>query len=72
MMPTNSTGPPSDTAAPVDSDALTSAIRSLRTTSTPRASAASSAEADQIEHARQRGEPDAREAIGTSAATIGA
>ena len=38
-MPTNATGPASDTAAPVASDALIRATRSLRRTSTPRAAA---------------------------------
>src|SRR5438477_634007 len=39
MIPTNGTGPPSETAAPVESDALTSATRSARTVSTPRVAA---------------------------------
>src|SRR5438093_11689773 len=39
MMPTNDTGPASDTAAPVAGDALTSATRSVRSTFTPRAAA---------------------------------
>ena len=41
-MPTNPTGPPSETAAPVASDALRNAQRCARTTSTPRLAATSS------------------------------
>ena len=61
MMPTNDTGPASDTAAPVASDALTSAIRSVRSTSTPRAAADSLPTLMQIEHARQRREARPRD-----------
>ena len=72
MMPTNGTGPPSDTAAPVESDALTRATRSARRTSTPRAAAAS---VPRLIKSRTRGS-DATNAkpaaIGTSAMTIGA
>ena len=41
MMPMKPTGPPTDTAAPVASEALTNATRCARTTSRPRDSAAS-------------------------------
>ena len=62
MMPTKSTGPPSDTAAPVDSDALTSAMRSVRDDVHAARLRRLLAEADEIEHARQRREAGAREA----------
>ena len=58
MMPTNETGPASETAAPVASDALTSATRSAL----PHVDAARrrrlGADADEVEHARQRADRD--------------
>jgi hypothetical protein len=70
MMPTNGIGPPSETADPVSSDALTSATRSARRTSTPRDSAAS---APMLTRSSSRGSvPIATQAaaIGTSATTM--
>ena len=71
-MPMNATGPASDTAAPVASDALTSATRSVRATSTPRVAADS---APTLIRSSTRGSvaiPAHANAIGTSAATSGA
>ena len=72
MMPTNPTGPAMDTAAPVASDAPTSARRSAPSTSTPRADAAS---APRLSRSSARGSvekiPYAAASSG-SAATIGA
>ena len=70
-MPTKPTGPASDTAAPVASDALTSAMRSNRSTLTPRAAADS---APTLMRSSTRGSdamPAMASDIGSSAATIG-
>ena len=55
-MPMNPTGPPTDTAAPVASDALTNATRCARTTSRPRVLGGVGAEAEQVQRTRQPGE----------------
>ena len=72
MMPTNETGPASDTAAPVASDALTSATRSVRSTSTPRAAADSLPTLIRSSTRGSVAKPTQAIAIGTSAAAIGA
>ena len=71
MMPTNETGPASDTAAPVASDALTSATRSVRSTLTPRAAADSLPTLMRSSTRGSVANPAHAIAIGTSAATIG-
>ena len=72
MMPTNDTGPASDTAAPVASDALTSATRSVRSTFTPRAAADSLPTLIRSSTRGSVANPAQASAIGTSAAPIGA
>src|SRR5919201_2251230 len=71
MMPTNGTGPPSDTAAPVHSDALTSATRSARSTSTPRDAAASRPSVIRSSTRGSVANPPAATPSGTSAEPIG-
>src|SRR5688572_26949138 len=71
MIPTNDTGPASDTAAPVANDALTRATRSERATSTPRDAADS---VPTLMRSSTRGSvanPAQPIAIGASAATMG-
>ena len=56
MMPMKPTGPPTETAAPVASEALKNATRCARTTSRPRDLGGVGAEAQQVERTRQPGE----------------
>src|SRR3954471_8594175 len=71
-IPTNDTGPASDTAAPVASDALTSATRSDAATFTPRAAADSLPTLIRSSTRGNSANPTHANVIGTSAATIGA
>src|SRR3954468_2055336 len=71
MMPTNPTGPASDTDAPVASEALSSATRSARSTSTPRAAAASPPTLNRSSTRGSVANPAHDAPIGTSAARIG-
>ena len=71
MMPTNESGPASDTAAPVASDALASAIFSARGTFTPRAAADSAPTLSRSSTRGKVAKPAHARVNGTSAAPIG-
>ena len=61
-MPTKPMGPPTETAAPVASDAAKNATRCARSTFTPRVAGGLGADAQQVQRPRQPGERRKRDA----------